>query len=269
MSNSSLNKCFLCGKAASDRCSSCANAGYSMYFCSRDHQKLSWPVHKYTCGKNSNPFRWPRLSDADADEMIATRHQRAELLPLPDGTEKLVSLDERWRLQQDELDLKDVINSLRKNYKGSPLLTDVTIQQALYFFRSLQVKRLTKRYTAKSTSKPEEGAVTSMDCDEYAQLCDFVDGIIPIPDYSPETHFWWSEIMHRWLALVHLLRFLPRDGTWKLDEEQKDAYRCARWIANDTIRFINEKIKPADPTTARGPLVEEFLRWKMLYQPVI
>ena len=60
-----------------------------MFFCSKEHQKLVstlslslsrrtqltgllqvWSVHKRVCGKKSNPFRWPALSDTEVAEYL-------------------------------------------------------------------------------------------------------------------------------------------------------------------------------------------------------
>ncbi|GAA5904435.1 zinc finger MYND domain-containing protein [Sporobolomyces salmoneus] len=62
-------ECVVCGKTCWTRCSACgANGTEWMYFCSIEHQKLIWPVHKRFCGVNSSPLRWPLLSDCEADE---------------------------------------------------------------------------------------------------------------------------------------------------------------------------------------------------------
>ncbi|KPV75204.1 uncharacterized protein RHOBADRAFT_43693 [Rhodotorula graminis WP1] len=40
MDSSSAQACLVRGAETENRCSSCANAGVDLFFCSRDHQKL-------------------------------------------------------------------------------------------------------------------------------------------------------------------------------------------------------------------------------------
>ncbi|GAA5855895.1 hypothetical protein JCM9279_001163 [Rhodotorula babjevae] len=42
--------CEVCGVLTTQKCSACESAGISLFFCSRDHQKLVWPAHKLVCG---------------------------------------------------------------------------------------------------------------------------------------------------------------------------------------------------------------------------
>ncbi|GAA5952311.1 hypothetical protein JCM3765_001937 [Sporobolomyces pararoseus] len=70
-----LGECVVCGKLCSKGCSSCKKVGLDwMYFCSVDHQRLIWRVHKHVCGKN--PFEWPPLSADEAKEAWNLRNQQ-------------------------------------------------------------------------------------------------------------------------------------------------------------------------------------------------
>ncbi|GAA5837785.1 hypothetical protein JCM3766R1_000582 [Sporobolomyces carnicolor] len=76
-SHSPGGACVVCGKATDTRCSTCSSAGLDwMYFCSKEHQKLIWKLHKRVCGKN--PFQWPSLSDRDKAEMWDLRNSPAK-----------------------------------------------------------------------------------------------------------------------------------------------------------------------------------------------
>ncbi|GAA5987336.1 hypothetical protein JCM5350_005631 [Sporobolomyces pararoseus] len=62
-----LGECVVCGKLCSTLCSSCKKSGLDwMYYCSEEHQKLTWKVHKLACGKN--PFEWPPLSAKEVND---------------------------------------------------------------------------------------------------------------------------------------------------------------------------------------------------------
>ncbi|GAA5823022.1 hypothetical protein JCM5353_007856 [Sporobolomyces roseus] len=70
-SASSSGECVVCGAKTEKRCSECAKFGTDwMFFCSREHQKLVWFMHKRVCGEASNPFRWPPLSQAEVERFV-------------------------------------------------------------------------------------------------------------------------------------------------------------------------------------------------------
>ncbi|BGP15632.1 hypothetical protein JCM10213_004152 [Rhodosporidiobolus nylandii] len=61
-------QCCVCGKETANRCGACAEADFSLFFCSREHQKLIWPAHKLVCGLGKcDPFRWPLLSEEEVE----------------------------------------------------------------------------------------------------------------------------------------------------------------------------------------------------------
>ncbi|GAA5902548.1 hypothetical protein JCM6882_009313 [Rhodosporidiobolus microsporus] len=60
----------ICGELTTTRCGACEGAGIDIFFCSKEHQKLVWPVHKLVCGPGkANPFLWPSLTDEEAADM--------------------------------------------------------------------------------------------------------------------------------------------------------------------------------------------------------
>ncbi|GAA5849821.1 hypothetical protein JCM8547_000576 [Rhodosporidiobolus lusitaniae] len=46
MATTDVDECWVCGKKTEKWCSSCSAHGFHIYFCSIDHQKLSWKHHK-------------------------------------------------------------------------------------------------------------------------------------------------------------------------------------------------------------------------------
>ncbi|GAA6041079.1 hypothetical protein JCM8097_004709 [Rhodosporidiobolus ruineniae] len=69
MNQSTTGPCLVCGEETTSRCEACRQAGIDLFFCSREHQKLLWSVHKKVCGPGkANPFVWPDLSQEEADE---------------------------------------------------------------------------------------------------------------------------------------------------------------------------------------------------------
>ncbi|GAA5911850.1 hypothetical protein JCM6882_005217 [Rhodosporidiobolus microsporus] len=60
--------CCVCGTPTEKRCSGCGTAGFDLFFCSREHQKLVYFEHKKVCGPNAKPFRFPPLSATEVEE---------------------------------------------------------------------------------------------------------------------------------------------------------------------------------------------------------
>ncbi|KAJ8294850.1 hypothetical protein OF846_001925 [Rhodotorula toruloides] len=80
MDTQTMGECLVCGTETKNRCSACAKAGVDLFFCSPEHQKLAWHMHRMFCGPGkANPFRWPPLTPKEAE--AATR-----ILDLPINT---------------------------------------------------------------------------------------------------------------------------------------------------------------------------------------
>ncbi|GAA6036440.1 hypothetical protein JCM8097_003508 [Rhodosporidiobolus ruineniae] len=75
--------CCVCGKETTKRCAACGKAGFSLYFCSKEHQELIWYAHKPFCGPNSKPFSFPPLSKEEAAEAKTILYERFMVLPSP------------------------------------------------------------------------------------------------------------------------------------------------------------------------------------------
>ncbi|GAA5874526.1 hypothetical protein JCM8547_002185 [Rhodosporidiobolus lusitaniae] len=70
MSEQDLHDCAICPAKTASRCSSCK----AVYFCSREHQKLIWSVHKWTCGNQDEPFSFPPLSTEELAALEKVRN---------------------------------------------------------------------------------------------------------------------------------------------------------------------------------------------------
>ncbi|GAA5914389.1 hypothetical protein JCM8208_002833 [Rhodotorula glutinis] len=64
--------CEVCGVETTQRCSSCLEAGISLFFCGKDHQKLVWPAHKTVCGPGkAHPFAVVPLTEHELSWALA------------------------------------------------------------------------------------------------------------------------------------------------------------------------------------------------------
>ncbi|GAA6043779.1 hypothetical protein JCM8097_007699 [Rhodosporidiobolus ruineniae] len=69
MSQATSGPCLVCGEETMSRCEACRRAGIGLFFCSKKHQKLLWPMHKRVCGPKANPFTWPGFSKEEVEKM--------------------------------------------------------------------------------------------------------------------------------------------------------------------------------------------------------
>ncbi|GAA5887832.1 hypothetical protein JCM6882_000769 [Rhodosporidiobolus microsporus] len=94
MANDKEDKCWICGKMTINACSACRESGIEISFCSTEHQKLAWPIHKHVCGPGrAKPFLWPPMLPDEVEEMIEHRG-KSYLIPAGSGRIKHTSLNE-------------------------------------------------------------------------------------------------------------------------------------------------------------------------------
>ncbi|GAA6032922.1 hypothetical protein JCM8097_000050 [Rhodosporidiobolus ruineniae] len=67
MSTPPTGHCCVCGKETKDRCGACGKAGFNLFFCSREHQKLVWFAHKRICASRTKPFSFPPLTEDEIE----------------------------------------------------------------------------------------------------------------------------------------------------------------------------------------------------------
>ncbi|BGP41229.1 hypothetical protein JCM10450v2_005268 [Rhodotorula kratochvilovae] len=75
-------RCSVCDSSNSRRCGPCAAAGFDLFFCSPEHQKLVWKTHKQVCGANSSPFMPPDLPPPEEAKLRSLKLD-ASALPFP------------------------------------------------------------------------------------------------------------------------------------------------------------------------------------------
>ncbi|GAA5840276.1 hypothetical protein JCM5353_002809 [Sporobolomyces roseus] len=98
--------------------------------------------------------------------------------------------------------------------------------------------------------------------DAFNMLASYVQKWLPFPDYD-EKQFWWTDLMHKWLIVVHLTAISP----WTMENataETLDIRRCGKYAAKEGLRFVEDVILEVDPEAAAGPLAE-FKQWNREY----
>ncbi|GAA6041127.1 hypothetical protein JCM8097_004129 [Rhodosporidiobolus ruineniae] len=132
-------KCWVCGKDAVNRCSACSKAGLEIFFCSSEHQRMVWPIHRKVCGPGkANPFFLPPLT---ADEAVeAKRHADVEVrMPYSRGPYSL-------RIATTDVDsgpeaLDDTLESLQTKSIRVPEQQRIEQQVSLALVRCVETER--------------------------------------------------------------------------------------------------------------------------------
>ncbi|GAA5965608.1 hypothetical protein JCM3765_004754 [Sporobolomyces pararoseus] len=270
MSNSSNHKCFMCGAPATDRCSKCATAGFDQFYCSPEHQRLLWPVHKRVCGAKSNPFLWPLLDDSECEDLLEAKDKVTHRSTEGYDKDRNLTLVTRWKRDYGYSREKtvEVVKSFRKSYKGPPLVEQpAQKQEMLFLVRAL----LYLQWGMKSRDASPLGFLDMLagkspvpDCDVFSQLASYAQMYLPYPKYCHQNASWWTPLMHRWVAVAYLSMQLPSIPTKQVSEETKEIFNCGKWIAEDGVRSIKQEIESTNPVAAKGPL-KEFNQWSREY----
>ncbi|GAA6038676.1 hypothetical protein JCM8097_002339 [Rhodosporidiobolus ruineniae] len=124
-------QCCVCGTSTATRCAACLSAGFDLFFCSHEHQRLAWPGHKISCGrggKSASPLRFPPLSPDEVDEA----KQAAKLPRMHEATE--MTLEGAFELCLPGECGKGVIEELTKP-EPFPHLPPAAALAALHFVR--------------------------------------------------------------------------------------------------------------------------------------
>ncbi|GAA6055863.1 hypothetical protein JCM3770_001526 [Rhodotorula araucariae] len=94
-------RCAVCDSPSSQRCGPCATAGFDLFFCSPEHQKLVWKTHRQVCGTASSPFLPPDPS-AEEDEMLRAVKPTAKTFPSLRHRDDKKAATVLWNLQYVE-----------------------------------------------------------------------------------------------------------------------------------------------------------------------
>ncbi|GAA6055409.1 hypothetical protein NBRC10513_006335 [Rhodotorula toruloides] len=108
MSLPKTGMCLVCGTETRNRCSSCSKAGLDLFFCSPEHQKFVWPVHRYFCGPGkANSWIWPALSPNEVEAALEILH--TSLGPYTDGRWNTKTLAEGLKAMSGGIEQPDAI----------------------------------------------------------------------------------------------------------------------------------------------------------------
>ncbi|GAA6028554.1 hypothetical protein JCM8097_007278 [Rhodosporidiobolus ruineniae] len=71
-SSSPTTPCFVCGLPTTQHCSRCSSWSFRVAFCSKEHQRLVWPVHRLVCGRfDDEEINFPPLSRREVADALS------------------------------------------------------------------------------------------------------------------------------------------------------------------------------------------------------
>ncbi|BGP16696.1 hypothetical protein JCM10213v2_004698 [Rhodosporidiobolus nylandii] len=183
--------CWVCGKVTANRCSACEAQGMSIFFCSREHQKLIWPVHKLVCGSSSNPIAYPLLTVEESQQAKAHAYEAVRV----EGKDASLAL----HLSR----LRCTVNHLARVTRGAHDVMPASQQQRLLrLIRASEDIRLS--YTGRTAGVPAERR--AMQRVVFTLDAHLDTAVVPYPAWS-------SELEHRALTFVYLRTLLARRDT--------------------------------------------------------
>ncbi|GAA5856877.1 hypothetical protein JCM5353_003200 [Sporobolomyces roseus] len=235
-----IGQCVVCGKETATRCSACAKNGTEwMFFCSIEHQKLIWKVHRFVCGPRSKPFRWPGLSQEEIDDFLEIALQpfvrmisvaimqptggldgfKAEIEHLKDpGLDKIPA----FRTNHGYAQLRELLVSLQD------AVDKVTGNSTLEHHIELMTKRPFNMILSKIATSP-----------------------LPELVYRSEFDSWSTGFLHRYLISFSLAAISMR-------EKRTDVLDYVAYTGLELERYLKEVISVTHPKEAR--LLLEWIR---------
>ncbi|GAA5861328.1 hypothetical protein JCM5353_001980 [Sporobolomyces roseus] len=228
---SSLGECVVCGKESSTRCSSCAQGREDwMFFCSREHQKLVWPMHKRVCGRE---FRWPPLTSMEQQEMIELS---TKTVPKPDGgqaryidayAQGLVAAESKFGKVKDYTAyFKQDLSNLSK--EEHPPEQRQRVQDRLLGYHSMI-------YSIRfDLGESNFGRIRKLIAAHPFTFLAYMETNFS-PNITREGE-WYSELQHRLVVLVSLLTFVHRS----IELEDPEPFRAANNLVSHAMNRIKK-----------------------------
>ncbi|GAA5975873.1 hypothetical protein JCM5350_000763 [Sporobolomyces pararoseus] len=239
-------KCVVCGKNTHLRCGECLREGTTeQWFCSIEHKKLVWPLHKRFCGVRSNPFQWPGLSAAEYNEFARMDASQAKVAGFDIAGEhkaEWVSLQTLTFGERVPASLNDPIVFLRKSLFEATLdeiWTNIKLgkqdsklnDSELAGYSEDQLSWIT--YLANGTQYPIDAAI-------FIQ-----ERILPGLASSPQRWGnWWSTFQHKFITW-HAVR-----QVYMVGDRSEEMANHVEYCQKEVIRFCRETVSLTHPREA-------------------
>ncbi|GAA6042600.1 hypothetical protein JCM8097_003151 [Rhodosporidiobolus ruineniae] len=232
--------CLACGKEAETRCQACGKAGISLFFCSKEHQRLLWPTHKKVCGARSNPFTLPGLTVAEVDDAVQHLH-----------TSFRAAQDEYTTLAA-QLDRIGMPRHLQSRFIGS--LGENSTEPTNLPHPNKQISLFVVRSTAHGRGRDRRTTPGNKQMRSASDLLDALSWLAPgcyVWPYWNDGPFpsWWTRYQHLLLAALTMASAGEHAETKKEQEElfelTRGAHRRVRDFAETDVRADDPRIASA------------------------
>ncbi|GAA5895418.1 zinc finger MYND domain-containing protein [Sporobolomyces salmoneus] len=248
--------CVVCGKATFKLCGPCASHGIKyMFFCSKEHQGLIWPLHKRFCGRFSNPCWIPAFTQTEYDEIIANgsvkyRDREGDLSTLvewvsdaPEGEPPFTSREARagyfviavgLLLEREGLDTNDRSDILRLRGEHYRMKTGIGCDPA--------------RFTSQEYWHQ---CIAKHPVDFFAWLVLTKLTIVSQPNL-PQSFPWWTEFAHKLVIVIGIIVELVKN-------ERRELVAYFGYSIGELERFSKEVVSETHPEMSKDRISELIL----------
>ncbi|GAA5847791.1 hypothetical protein JCM5353_000848 [Sporobolomyces roseus] len=249
--STSPGKCVVCGKETWMRCSACSTAGLDwMCFCSIEHQKLIWFMHRRVCGERSNPFRFPGLNTEEIEGMMGMSER-------PFKERGQVS---NWLEEMDYLFKWSKNSEIRQQQFRSYLesLNDINIDKPFFSKAIIAHRSLAHGYRLAALAEVSHDEVmlwnTSLASARYP--FDFwADKLEKAEIHLLPQSDWLRDFLHKHLIYVAIILRMFRDTNLALSTSGVTSY-----TETECRDFVKHRIQPTHPLIARKILDKLFVQ---------
>ncbi|GAA5851954.1 hypothetical protein JCM5353_004860 [Sporobolomyces roseus] len=258
-------QCLICNKETTRRCSACARHGTMwMYFCSEEHQRLIWSIHKRICGAFSRPFHFPPLTQEEIDEIVKIKDEPCrdaddEITTLqgsmnqqvkerhpeaPDDSEfPVMQAAYRWRRRQSQKSLLTCSMPL----DGSPLPMKLSRAVPSIRGRAFIAKSTSGAFFEKKPSIQEREEMTLNSPFDYLASLEYC--CMEHVTSNPESYPWLTDLQHHLVILLALHRLMWKHRNERAYHEQLFDYRQHSFAR--ILKYLEAVVKPVNPEVAK------------------
>ncbi|GAA6041131.1 hypothetical protein JCM8097_004131 [Rhodosporidiobolus ruineniae] len=238
-------RCWVCRDKTKNCCAPCEQAGLRLFLCSKECQRLVWPIHRFFCGPGkANPFNLPPLTPEEAVE--AKQHAGDEYADdqwRVKRTTLLRELEKRELLNEEPLStLLESLSSATRSRADEPARAH---QLALAAIRTSESYRV---LCIPSAPIPPPADVTVI----FGQLSRFFVGSLkelcdrPSEDVRTETP-WLAPLLHRMSISFYLILANPK---WSVDNVGRSTVQVQFMILLKAGRHFSDEANPEVPFEA-------------------
>ncbi|GAA6032952.1 hypothetical protein JCM8097_000063 [Rhodosporidiobolus ruineniae] len=271
MTSSTSGACCVCGKETTQRCGACGRAGFSLFFCSLEHQKLVWFAHKPFCGPNSKPFTFPLLSKEEAQKAQERLHNQYAVLggPTVSLADELVALHfDSNRPWIPNCEFESFIDSLQMHQSSSTRFSRdernqllCTIRGALRSAHANFSQNLTaKGYMTRADAIPLEYLSPLFTVSKFASRVASTFQASSMPPF-PSSEEWYIEALHT-ASSFSALNYLVHQEVLRLSKlspppkENPVGKKLGKYIWDTAQRLVDlgNDLRQANPTAGQAVL---------------